>query len=83
MFLLEEIGVEIAMIAAVIVAVLCLAYLTQLTIREQVYLRRLRRNRRSREHVGVSLARPEERRSAMPMVTARQDRTAVLRRKRV
>lgn len=43
MELLEEILIEVAMIVAVVVAVACLAHLLQLTIREQLYLWRTRR----------------------------------------
>ena len=46
MFLVEEIIVEVAMIAAVIVAVACLAYLLQVSVRERVYLRRREPERR-------------------------------------
>lgn len=47
MLLLEEIGVEIVMIACILVAVSALAYLLQASVREQLYLRRLRRERQS------------------------------------
>jgi hypothetical protein len=76
MFLLEEIGVEIAMIAAVIVAVLCLAYLTQLSIREQVYLWRLRRGRGSVQSGVVPSPKREVRSPAEG--AAKSDGTAVL-----
>jgi hypothetical protein len=46
MFLVEEIIIEVAMIAAVIIAVACLAYLLQVSVRERVYLRRHERERR-------------------------------------
>jgi Tfp pilus assembly protein PilV len=45
MFLVEEILIEVAMIAAVIVAIACLAYLLQVSVRERVYLRRRERER--------------------------------------
>ncbi len=77
MLLLEEIGVEIAMIVAVVVAVLCLAYLTQLSIREQVYLWRLRRERASSDSGVVTSPRHRERRSAE--AAPQNDRAAVRR----
>ena len=47
MLVLEEIGVEILMIAAVLTAATCLIYLLTVTVLEQVYLARLRREHRS------------------------------------
>jgi hypothetical protein len=44
MMLLAEIGIEILMIAAVVVSVAALAYLLQLSVREQRYLRVLQHN---------------------------------------
>jgi hypothetical protein len=44
MMLLAEIGIEILMIVAVVVGVAALAHLLQLSVREQLYLRRLRQN---------------------------------------
>ena len=45
MLVLEEIGVEILMIAAVAVAAACLGYLLLLTVLEHVYVARRRRER--------------------------------------
>jgi hypothetical protein len=80
MFLLEEIVLEIAMIAAVVVAVVCLAYLLQVSVREQAYLRRLRRERETAESALVTCPRPQDRRTAK--AAPRSDRAAALREKR-
>ena len=45
MLVLEEIGIEVLMIVAVLTAAACLGYLLLLTVLEQVYLARLRRGR--------------------------------------
>ncbi len=45
LLVLEEIGIEVLMIVAVLTAAACLGYLLLLTVLEQVYLARLRRSR--------------------------------------
>jgi hypothetical protein len=45
-FLIEEIMIEVLMVAAVVGGIVCLAYLLQVTVRERVYLRRVERERR-------------------------------------
>ena len=80
MLLFGEIVVEIAMIAAVIVAVACLAHLLQLSIREQLYLRR-QRSERTAEAWG-QLSTPAPRRAASRTVTVQRS-TGVLRQKHV
>ena len=59
MMLLGEIVVEVAMIAAVVVAVGALLHLLQLSVREQVYLRRQRLTRRAAESALVTLPAPQ------------------------
>jgi hypothetical protein len=72
MLLLEEMLIEILMIAAVVVAVGALVHLLQLSVREQVYLRRLRRDREASESTLVTSPQPQKRRT----VTARVRREA-------
>jgi hypothetical protein len=80
MLLFGEIVVEIAMIAAVIVAVACLAHLLQLSIREQLYLRQ-RRSERAAEAWG-QLRTPVPRAAAQRTVPIQRN-TRVLREKHV
>jgi hypothetical protein len=80
MLLFGEIVVEIAMIAAVIVAVACLAHLLQLSIREQLYLRR-QRSERTAEAWG-QLSTPAPRRTA-PRTVPVQRSSTMLREKHV
>jgi hypothetical protein len=80
MLLLEEIVVEIAMIVAVIVAVGCLTYLLQLSVREHVYLRRLRRRSEAATLVRVDVKRPQS--GPSEAVRTRRDAAVVWREKR-
>jgi hypothetical protein len=81
MLLLGEIGIEIVMIAAVIVAVGCLAHLLQLSIREQVYLRRLRG--RQSEASGLAGSQQPPRRQPPTAQTVKRDAPFALRQKHV
>ena len=61
MMLAEEILVEILMIAAVVLSVTCLAHLLQLSVREQIYLRRLRHDRDGASSTLVTSPPPQRR----------------------
>jgi hypothetical protein len=53
MILIQEIGIEVLMIAAVVGSIACLVYLLQVTVRERAYLRRAERERReARKAIG-------------------------------
>jgi hypothetical protein len=81
MFLIGEIAVEILMIVAVVVAIACLAYVLQGSLREQVYLRRLQRERReARSALLHVFGKPSASRTAAPRES--RDASAPLREKR-
>lgn len=61
MMLVGEILIEIVMIAAVMLAVSILAWVIQAGVREQVYLRRQRRDRDAVMSVLITSPRPERR----------------------
>ncbi len=83
MFLLEEILIELAMIASVIAAVGCLAYLLQASARERVYRRRCERRRRETRAALLTAwpMRPSGVGSRAPQTP--RDKAAALREKRV
>jgi hypothetical protein len=64
MLLFAEIVIEVLMIAAVVVAVGALVHLLQLSVREQVYLRSLRRDRETAETALVTSPKPQKRHAA-------------------
>jgi hypothetical protein len=84
MLLIEEIGVEVLMIAAVVGSIAILVYLLQVTVRERAYLRRAERERREARGAIVRWKWTDPRTQQNPPASSRTkaDTPSALRQKR-